>query len=131
MTKVQNDLITAADDGHISHTRLYALPADDYADAVVCKNIFMSTLGLNCDKIIRPTAAVSRRLCENVISVTADKRGKQEPANKLQHLITAGKNATYISPVSQNQIIDAIAAVIRRHIVAHVKSANCFCYIGG
>ena len=65
MTKVQNDLITAADDGHISHTRLYALPADDYADAVVCKNIFMSTLGLNCDKIIRPTAAVSRPLCNS------------------------------------------------------------------
>jgi len=43
-----------------------------------------------------------------------------------QHLITAGKNATYISPVSQNQIIDAIAAVIRRHIVADVKSTNFF-----
>ena len=33
-----------------------------------------------------------------------------------QHLNTAGKNATHISPMSQNQLIDAMASVIKRDI---------------
>ena len=33
------------------------------------------------------------------------------------HLNTAGKNAMYISPMSQNQLIDAMASVIKRDIV--------------
>jgi hAT family C-terminal dimerisation region len=36
---------------------------------------------------------------------------------ELRHLNTAGKNATYISPMSQNQLIDAMASVIKRDIV--------------
>ena len=34
-----------------------------------------------------------------------------------QNLNTAGKNATYISPMSQNQLIDAMASGIKRDIV--------------
>jgi len=43
-----------------------------------------------------------------------------------QHLTTTGRNATYISPASQNLLIDAIAAVIRRHVVAEVNDAGYF-----
>jgi len=43
-----------------------------------------------------------------------------------QHLTTTGRNATYISPASQNQLIDAIATVIRHRVVADVKSARYF-----
>ena len=43
-----------------------------------------------------------------------------------QHLSTAGKNATYISPMSQNQLIDAMASVIKREIISQVKRARFF-----
>ena len=43
-----------------------------------------------------------------------------------QHLSTAGKNATYISPMSQNQLIDTMASVIKHEIVSQVKQARFF-----
>ena len=43
-----------------------------------------------------------------------------------QHLTTTGRNATYISLASQNQLLDAISTVIRRHIVAEVTDAKYF-----
>ena len=43
-----------------------------------------------------------------------------------QHLITTGRNSTYISPGSQNQIIAAICAVVRRQVVTEVKAARYF-----
>ena len=41
-----------------------------------------------------------------------------------QQLTTTGRNAAYISPASQNQLIDSIAAVIRRHVLAEVNDAG-------
>lgn len=43
-----------------------------------------------------------------------------------QHLSTARQNSTYISPLSQNAIIDAVATVIKRSIVASVEKAQFF-----
>ena len=42
------------------------------------------------------------------------------------HLRTAGKNATYISSVSQNSLIDSISTVIQRAIVAEIREARFF-----
>jgi len=43
-----------------------------------------------------------------------------------QNLTMTRWNATYILPASQNQLIDAITAVIRRHVVAEVNNAGYF-----
>ena len=43
-----------------------------------------------------------------------------------QHLATTGRNATYISPASQNQLIEAVAVVIRQHIVTDINAAKYF-----
>lgn len=43
-----------------------------------------------------------------------------------EHLMTTGRNATYISPASQNHLLDAISTVIRRHIAAEVGDATYF-----
>jgi Domain of unknown function (DUF4371) len=43
-----------------------------------------------------------------------------------QHLMTAGRNVTYISSVSQNQLIDAICVVIRRRVVTEAATAKFF-----
>jgi len=37
-----------------------------------------------------------------------------------QYLATTGRNDTYISPASQNQLIEAVAVVIRQHIVTDI-----------
>jgi Domain of unknown function (DUF4371) len=41
-----------------------------------------------------------------------------------QHLCTAGKNSTYISPMSQNALIESIAVVIKRSIVESIQKAR-------
>ena len=43
-----------------------------------------------------------------------------------KHFRTAPKRATYISPLSQNQIIDAISNVMQRKIVSEVQNAQFF-----
>ena len=43
-----------------------------------------------------------------------------------KHFRTAPKHATYISPLSQNQIIDAISNVMQRKIVSEVQNAQFF-----
>jgi hypothetical protein len=43
-----------------------------------------------------------------------------------QHLATTGKNATYISPVSQNVLIESMSTVMQRKILAEVQQAKYF-----
>lgn len=42
------------------------------------------------------------------------------------HLSTAGKNATYVSPQAQNDLISAMGTVIQRSIVKEVEDARLF-----
>jgi hypothetical protein len=43
-----------------------------------------------------------------------------------EHFMSAGKNATYISPCSQNDLIESMATVIKHTIVLEVKEARFF-----
>ena len=42
-----------------------------------------------------------------------------------EHLVTAARNATYISPVIQNQIIEVLSDQLRQKIVQKVGKARC------
>ena len=46
-----------------------------------------------------------------------------------QHLQKAGKNATYLSPDIQNQLICAMADKVLENILVEVKEAKFFCSI--
>ena len=43
-----------------------------------------------------------------------------------QHLHTTGRNATYISPMSQNAVIGAISTVMQTSIIDEVKETRFF-----
>jgi len=43
-----------------------------------------------------------------------------------EHLSTAGANATYISPMAQNELIDAMSRVIQHKIVEEINTAQFF-----
>jgi len=43
-----------------------------------------------------------------------------------EHLTSTGRNATYISPVSQNALIESMSTVIQSKILAEVKQAKFF-----
>jgi len=53
-------------------------------------------------------------------------RKASPPSILKEHLTIAGRNATYISPVSQNALIESMSAIIQSRILAEVKQAKFF-----
>ena len=63
---------------------------------------------------------------EGVFRATLQLMVESGDAVLKRHLDTTGKRATYISPASQNQLVQAIDTVLRRDIVAEAASAEFF-----
>ena len=104
---VKNKTSQQKDGGRLS-SKEYLLPLKDGKNVIVCKLMFLSTLGLKSDRMITEMVRAQRQSYDGGIAPVEDRRGSHPPSNKC----------------------DADAEVIRLHInsynpaISHYKRKN-------
>ena len=78
---VKNKTNQQKDGGRLS-SREYLLPLKDDKSVIVCKSMFLSTLGLKSDGMITEMERVQRQSYDGAIAPIEDRRGSHSPSNK-------------------------------------------------
>ena len=78
---VKNKTSQPKDGGRLS-SREYLLPLKDGKNVIVCKSMFLSTLGLKSDEMTTEMVRDQCQSCDGAIAPIEDRRGRHPPSNK-------------------------------------------------
>ena len=97
---VKNKTSQQKDGGRLS-SREYLLPLKDGKNVIVCKSMFLSTLGLKSDGMITEMVGAQRQSYDSGIAPIEDRRGSHQPSNKCDAEVVRLHINSYNPSISQ------------------------------
>ena len=97
---VKDETSQQKDGGRLS-SREYLLPLKDGRNAIVCKSLFLSTLGLESDGMMTEMVRAQRQSYEGAIAPIEDRRGRYPPSNNCDAEVIRQHKNSYNLAISQ------------------------------